>query len=133
MSGEYISREAILGYLNDIWLTATPTDSTPAEDRQLAICRCMGLQDAMDAVKEFPAADVVKVRHAHWCVTDAYPHNVYCSDCFKNFAQEHWEIWKDGSLPRDYCPNCGAVMDGEPEDAPTGPYDLLYEEGGPDA
>lgn len=57
---EYISRKAILGYLNDIWLTATPTDSTPAEDKQLAICRCMGLQDAMDAVKEFPAADVVE-------------------------------------------------------------------------
>lgn len=57
---EYINREAILGYLNDIWLTATPTDSTPAEDKQLAICRCMGLQDAMDAVKEFPGADTIE-------------------------------------------------------------------------
>lgn len=63
-------------------------------------------------IDAIPAADVVEVRHGRWCVTDAYPHNVYCSQCYKIFAQEHWEIWQDGSLPRDYCPSCGAKMDG---------------------
>lgn len=55
---DYISREALLRYLNDIWLSATPTDLMPDDDRQLAIVRCMGLNDAMDAVKSIPAADV---------------------------------------------------------------------------
>lgn len=47
-----------------------------------------------------------------WEITDAYPHNVYCSECHKKFAQAHWEVWEDGSLPRNYCPNCGASMGG---------------------
>ena len=34
---EYIEREALLRYLNDIWLSATPNDSMPDDDRQLAI------------------------------------------------------------------------------------------------
>ena len=50
--------------------------------------------------------------HGEWLVTEAYPHKVYCSECYKTYAQENWEVWKDGSLPRDYCPNCGAKMDG---------------------
>ena len=47
-----------------------------------------------------------------WEISDAYPHNVYCSVCHKRFAQTHWAVWQDGSLPRKYCPNCGAKMEG---------------------
>ena len=47
----------------------------------------------------------------HWCVTDAWPHKVYCSECYKTFAQSNWEVWKDGSLPRNFCPHCGARME----------------------
>jgi DNA-directed RNA polymerase subunit RPC12/RpoP len=61
----------------------------------------------------FPAADVVPVRHGRWQITDAYPHNVYCSECHKRFAQTHWAVWEDGSLPRSYCPDCGAKMQGD--------------------
>ena len=50
-----------------------------------------------------------------WEITDAYPHNVYCSECHKRFAQTHWAVWEDGSLPRDFCPNCGADMRGNSE------------------
>lgn len=46
-----------------------------------------------------------------WQITDAYPHNVYCSNCHTRFAQTHWTVWEDGSLPRNYCPNCGARME----------------------
>lgn len=45
-----------------------------------------------------------------WQITECYPHNVYCSVCHTKFAQTHWTVWKEGSLPRNYCPNCGARM-----------------------
>ena len=88
---EYIERGALL-QKNMYGNTAPITHRTYAEQ----------------LISTAPAADVVEVRHGTWCVTDAYPHNVYCSECYKRIAQEHWEIWKDGSLPRDYCPSCGA-------------------------
>lgn len=66
--------------------------------------------DVIDAV---PAADVVTVRHGRWQITDAWPHNVYCSECHTKFAQTHWAVWEDGSLPRNYCPNCGAKQEVE--------------------
>lgn len=54
----------------------------------------------------------VKRKTGKWHVTDAYPHNVYCPECHKKFAQTHWAVWEDGSLPRNYCPNCGLKMEG---------------------
>ena len=54
-----------------------------------------------------------ELRTGKWQITDAYPHNVYCSKCHTKFAQTHWEVWEDGSLPRRFCPNCGARMQSE--------------------
>ena len=51
------------------------------------------------------------LRQAHWLVRDGYPHRVYCSLCNITFCDTKWEVWKDGSLPRAYCPNCGAKME----------------------
>ena len=56
-----------------------------------------------------------KINKSKWKITEAYPHKVYCAKCFKTYAQENWEVWKDGSLPRKYCPNCGAIMKGAEE------------------
>lgn len=56
-------------------------------------------------------APTISPKTGRWLTTDAYPHRVYCSECYKTFAQAHWEIWEDGSLPRAYCPNCGARME----------------------
>lgn len=60
------------------------------------------------------AADVVEVRHGRWMTTDAYPHHLYCSVCYKTYAKNaKWVNELD--LPTNYCPNCGARMDKEDE------------------
>lgn len=71
-----------------------------------SVCVCGLMNRAADAIEELTDRNVGK-----WQITDAYPHNVYCSECHKKFAQTHWAVWEDGSLPRNYCPNCGAQME----------------------
>lgn len=66
------------------------------------------------AIKGLPAADVVPVRHGRWMTTDAYPHHLYCSVCYKTYAKNaKWVNELD--LPTNYCPNCSARMDKEDE------------------
>ena len=65
-------------------------------------------------LSNIPAADVVEVRHGRWLTTDAYPHHLYCSVCYKTYAKNaKWVNELD--LPTNYCPNCGARMDKEDE------------------
>lgn len=75
------------------------------------------LRKAASSIDTIPATDVAPVVHAEWKVTDAYPHRVYCGHCYLTYAQEQWTVWKDGTLPRKCCPNCGAIMDGGTQDA----------------
>lgn len=66
------------------------------------------------AISQTPAADVVEVRHGRWMTTDAYPHHLYCSVCYKTYAKNaKWVNELD--LPTNYCPNCGARMGKEDE------------------
>ena len=69
--------------------------------------------DAIEIMAEIhymPAADVVEVRHGRWLTTDAYPHHLYCSVCYKTYAKNaKWVNELD--LPTNYCPNCGSRMD----------------------
>ena len=74
--------------------------------------------DAIEIMAEIhymPAADVAPVRHGRWLTTDAYPHHLYCSVCYKTYAKNaKWVNELD--LPTNYCPNCGALMDGKEDD-----------------
>lgn len=64
-------------------------------------------------VDSIPAADVRPVVRGEWLETDAYPHRVYCSVCYRTYAlNAEWPVWVDGDLPRAFCPNCGAEMKG---------------------
>ena len=49
------------------------------------------------------AADVVEVVHGRWVVENE--ESIRCSECCFNRASI--------KIPLDYCPNCGARMDGE--------------------
>ena len=70
-----------------------------------------------DAVEEMPTADVAPVRHGHWIsLTECANEGVYCSICKKKVWKSDyaWCSKRRGSkLQSNYCPNCGAKMDGE--------------------
>ena len=53
-------------------------------------------------------------RTGRWMFTDAAPHRVYCSECYKTFIpNKEWYAWAEHIVPRKYCPNCGAQMEVE--------------------
>lgn len=61
-----------------------------------------------------PAADVVEVRHGKWEKQQFIVRSGFfsvkdftCSNCFENFSVEQ------GKGLMNYCPNCGAKMDGK--------------------
>ena len=67
-------------------------------------------------IERFPNADVAPVRHGRWIpLTECANEGVYCSICKK-------KVWKSdyaqcskksrNKLESNYCPNCGAKMDG---------------------
>ena len=57
-------------------------------------------------VIRLPAADVVPVHHGQWGTHSDRPDSLICSVCNCGF-----DMWKHD--PHNYCPNCGAKMDGE--------------------
>lgn len=66
-------------------------------------------------IERFPAEDVAPVIHAYWrgIEGDGYdPDGNIVWDTFEcsNCGEEHYA---DGEPTWDYCPNCGARMDGE--------------------
>ena len=56
-------------------------------------------------IMDIPAADVAPVRHGHWETISDRPDSLICSVCKCGF-----DMWKHD--PHNYCPNCGAKMDG---------------------
>ena len=57
-------------------------------------------------------------KRGEWKTTDAFPHRVYCSNCFRTYIpNDRWQIWVDkpveGGLERNYCPSCGAKMEAQ--------------------
>ena len=67
------------------------------------------LSDLRLAVLDAPTADVEEVRHGHWnktCVPDIYQ----CDVCKRPVKMD--ELC-DSEVMREYCPKCGAKMDGE--------------------
>ncbi|MGN0595761.1 MAG: hypothetical protein ACI4J1_00325 [Ruminiclostridium sp.] len=59
-----------------------------------------------DLIMKQPTADAAPVRHGHWITKMFY---TYCSACdnlakYDNYGQQ---------IESDYCPTCGAKMDGD--------------------
>ena len=63
------------------------------------------MMSAYDVIM-LPTADVAPVRHGRWGTHSDRPDSLICSVCNCGF-----DMWKHD--PHNYCPNCGAKMDGE--------------------
>ena len=92
---EYIDREAAVDAVADIYYD-TPGINLTAEKFEAAI-------------NGIPAADVAPVRHGRWETNSDRPDSLICSICKCGF-----DMWKHDQ--HNYCPNCGAKMDGERKD-----------------
>lgn len=103
---EYIEREALVA-----WLRRIPLKDL-SEGRGL--CRVIMEEDFKHAIRTLlgeAIADVAPVRHGRWIEEHCY---LKCPECsvmdkcdFTFFDIGNW----------DYCPNCGAKMDGKDGDA----------------
>lgn len=90
---EYIERERLLRRFN-------------IDDMMNVNGTLISLEDARNTISNFPAADVAPVRHGRWGTNSDRPDSLICSICKCGF-----DMWKHD--PHNYCPNCGAKMDGE--------------------
>ena len=77
-------------------------------DKQAFIDHMMGTSRYFTVkfdIESFPTADVAPVRHGKWETNSDRPDLLICSVCKCGF-----DMWKHD--PHNYCPNCGAKMDG---------------------
>lgn len=70
------------------------------------------LPELLELIDEVPTVDAVPVRHGRWIVYN-YPASecTYCSVCKEQYDQV--DLYIGGNEYPKYCPNCGALMDGE--------------------
>ena len=112
MPDEYISREAAIEEI-DKWLD---TVGTALVGKGLSY-----YGELIGCIEDARAADVAEVHHARWEEADwreydaqsgetiRFPKSaIVCSDCRNAFKKD--ALWK-----RNFCPNCGARMDGAAE------------------
>lgn len=96
---EYIEREKIYADISRLLIDKNSADLTDCEDGWTS-----AISEAMDVIKNTPAADVRPERHGEWLVSgDCYE----CSEC------------GGGSVvnTNPYCWKCGAKMDGKDGEA----------------
>ena len=101
---DYIKREDAISQLESLWDKIHDEDCLIDPDCEL------GINESIEVIKAIPSADVVEVRHGRW--RDIGKAACQCSECdhlhLGNNAEETTKLY-------NYCPNCGARMDGEKE------------------
>ena len=99
---KYIDREALIEWLKHIPLIDL------SDGRRL--CRVIMEDDFKKAIKKMPKGcivDVAPVRHGRWVNTHSDSEFAQCCLC-KYPVYAAWNV-------TNYCPNCGAIMDGGAE------------------
>lgn len=94
---EYINREAAKETLHEFERVCTAFGINPEQVR--------GIRYSKYELERVPAADVVEVKHGRWIKRGQ---DIFCSEC----GGESKYTWHGSSSFSNYCPNCGAKMDG---------------------
>lgn len=103
---EYICREAILDDLEK-----EIEAGNVALDEEVLINK--GLRIAIRDIKDLKSADVQPIKHGRWIYVGSVRSwdEIKCSACDSAFSTED----RDLILNCDFCPHCGARMDGDSE------------------
>lgn len=113
---KYIEREAAINRIKEYALDVYSIDLDDAKQFSGHSRRenyCEGLYEATELVDDIPAADVVPVVHGRW-VSVAGKRDRICSRCLRN---EPYKNADDAAEVFEFCPHCGAKMDGGDCDA----------------
>ena len=95
---EYIEKNKAIKELYEVYDYEFPTASGGFDEYARMI--------VPNTIKNMPAADVAPVRHGRWVEKEKYTFGIMydCSLCEDRIL--------DNGHPWNYCPNCGAKMDG---------------------
>ena len=96
---EYIERDALIRRIKEI-------HCAECDSYNGVRCRACLVDDALDYIDSEPAADVAPVRHGRWIKDHDY---LKCPECSVMVKQD-FTFLDIGDW--NYCPNCGAKMDG---------------------
>lgn len=102
---EYIEREAVIDEIESTTWCHINCQKNLVEG---AACEADALYKATDiynVIKSVPTADVVEVRHGEWIAS----HDEFCACSICKYP--FYVGWNQAN----YCPNCGAKMDGDKE------------------
>lgn len=82
-----------------------------AKANENALIGMASLYDIFCIVDDTQLADAVEVKHGYWILLDECANEgVYCSVCSKKVYRKDYA---NQNLKSNFCPNCGAKMDGE--------------------
>lgn len=95
MSGDLISRDALIDVFNAIM-----------SDKSNGLIDRLFIAGAICTIQTAPAVDAEPVRHGEWEYVP--PGRLQCKEC-----KHYINVGND----KNYCPNCGAKMDGGGKDA----------------
>lgn len=80
----------------------------------------VSINDVKRAIEQTPTADVEEVKHGYWEAENSRPKSskFICSVCgeLAYYIQPNRDKTWAKRCPLEYCPNCGAKMDGERKD-----------------
>lgn len=88
----------------EIFKSVTELMKTARGNKALGQCLC-DIVDFQEIIDDTPTADVQEVKHGEW-ITQNLKYNHMCSIC------EHSAFYSIDGVLCNYCPNCGAKMDG---------------------
>lgn len=104
MADDFIRRSEAMNKINDI-----AAEFLKDHTIQCDIAAGVAIDIKNDVIKTLPAADVVEVVHAYWD-KDPVTGVKLCSNCN---APPPGDAELDKFYESDYCPCCGAKMDGK--------------------